>query len=413
MRSRLRRLSLCLCCLSVATSVFAQQSGPGVLPGRASTDAIIASSITGPATPNGILHEGAVTNPSDATRKVIVRYWDKTTAAASPTVYWTESIASSTNFGTRDNAVFQIGWNVNPGAALIDPSYSGLRDAWEQYYEQATPGIGYWERHVAMDPLDVASNGEIRMISISGRADVTRNNVHPTIAFQGDYFSFTYPSTGGVAFGDSFRITIDGTNFGAALSLNNSSSYISRTGVSKGASFPLFFQQNIAQNANLPVLFFGATNPATNDDLHLMYNGSATTVVHVGIGGAQSRFIVDGLNSANSHGQVVFRDEQGSGTKESFIVQDGTAIYIGAPQSALANYNDATLSAAANMKVTAAGMASIAYTVATLPTCGASTKAAIAYVSDSNATTFHATVAGGGANNIMVVCDGTAWKIGG
>jgi len=74
------------------------------------------------------------------------------------------------------------------------------------------------------------------MISISGRANVTRNNVHPNTSFMSEYFAFTYPSTGGVAYGDSFRITLDGTNFGANFSLNNSYSYFSRGGRSRGAT---------------------------------------------------------------------------------------------------------------------------------------------------------------------------------
>lgn len=409
----LRRLllSLSLCCLSSGTSA-AQQTGPGALPARGSSDFITASSVSAPAS-TGILHEAATPNPNDATRALILRYWDKTTATASPLVYWTQTVSSAANISSRDNAVFQMGWNVTAGAALINGSYSGVRDAWEQYYEPTSAGVGYWERHIAANPTDQASHGEIRMLSISGRADVTRDNVHPAIAFQGDYLALTYPSTAGVAYGDSFRVTVEGTNFGANISLNNGYSYISRAGVARGSNYPLFLQANVAGNANIPVLFFGTSNPATNDDLHLMYNGAATTVVHVGTGGAQSRFIIDGLNSANGHGLLLFRDEQGSGTKESFVSQDATAIYVGVPQSALADYTDSTLSTASAVKITAGGLTSKVYTVATLPTCGATTKGAFSYVSDSNATTFHATVAGGGANNIAVVCDGTNWKIGG
>jgi hypothetical protein len=52
------------------------------------------------------------------------------------------------------------------------------------------------------------------------------------------------------------------------------------------------------------------------------------------------------------------------------------------------------------------------YTVATLPaaaTVGAGSRAA---VSDANATTFNAIVAGGGANFVPVISDGTNWRIG-
>ena len=50
-------------------------------------------------------------------------------------------------------------------------------------------------------------------------------------------------------------------------------------------------------------------------------------------------------------------------------------------------------------------------TVGALPACGAGIKGARYFVTDANATTFHATVAGGGANNVGVTCDGTNWYI--
>jgi hypothetical protein len=52
------------------------------------------------------------------------------------------------------------------------------------------------------------------------------------------------------------------------------------------------------------------------------------------------------------------------------------------------------------------------YTVATLPAAGTAGAGAKAFVTDSNATTFAATVAGGGSNKITVTSDGTNWKIG-
>lgn len=51
-----------------------------------------------------------------------------------------------------------------------------------------------------------------------------------------------------------------------------------------------------------------------------------------------------------------------------------------------------------------------AYTVATLPAAGSFT-GAIAYVTDANATTRLSTVAGGGANKVIVFSDGTNWLI--
>lgn len=50
--------------------------------------------------------------------------------------------------------------------------------------------------------------------------------------------------------------------------------------------------------------------------------------------------------------------------------------------------------------------------VASLPACGAGIKGARMFVNNATATTFASTVAGGGANNVPVVCDGTNWIIG-
>jgi hypothetical protein len=50
-------------------------------------------------------------------------------------------------------------------------------------------------------------------------------------------------------------------------------------------------------------------------------------------------------------------------------------------------------------------------TVSALPTAAAGNAGSIQYVTDANATTIGSTVAGGGANKVMVWSDGAAWKI--
>jgi len=52
------------------------------------------------------------------------------------------------------------------------------------------------------------------------------------------------------------------------------------------------------------------------------------------------------------------------------------------------------------------------YTVVTLPSAVTSGVGARSFVSDANATTFAAIVAGGGANKVPVYSDGTNWRIG-
>lgn len=51
-------------------------------------------------------------------------------------------------------------------------------------------------------------------------------------------------------------------------------------------------------------------------------------------------------------------------------------------------------------------------TVAGLPSAVTSGAGARAFVTDASATTFNSTVAGGGANKVPVVSDGTNWLIG-
>jgi hypothetical protein len=50
-------------------------------------------------------------------------------------------------------------------------------------------------------------------------------------------------------------------------------------------------------------------------------------------------------------------------------------------------------------------------TVANLPTCNSTTEGSTLPVSDSNSTTFHATLAGGGNSHVRAYCDGTNWVV--
>jgi hypothetical protein len=50
-------------------------------------------------------------------------------------------------------------------------------------------------------------------------------------------------------------------------------------------------------------------------------------------------------------------------------------------------------------------------TFATLPTCNAGAAGQLFYVTDSNSATFNANMAGGGANKVMAMCNGTNWTV--
>ena len=62
--------------------------------------------------------------------------------------------------------------------------------------------------------------------------------------------------------------------------------------------------------------------------------------------------------------------------------------------------------------ISSGGVVTLAsFTVATLPSASTSGAGATAYVTDSNATTYRATVAGGGSDKVTVTSDGTNWII--
>ena len=48
-------------------------------------------------------------------------------------------------------------------------------------------------------------------------------------------------------------------------------------------------------------------------------------------------------------------------------------------------------------------------TIGALPTCNSGMSAAAYYVTDANAPTWNATLAGGGAVKVLAVCNGTNW----
>ncbi|MEN6536389.1 MAG: hypothetical protein ABFD89_22220 [Bryobacteraceae bacterium] len=65
----------------------------------------------------------------------------------------------------------------------------------------------------------------------------------------------------------------------------------------------------------------------------------------------------------------------------------------------------------ANGQVSATRVLHAGVLVAALPAAAAGNAGSIQYVTDANATTIGSTVAGGGANKVMVWSDGAAWKI--
>jgi hypothetical protein len=63
-----------------------------------------------------------------------------------------------------------------------------------------------------------------------------------------------------------------------------------------------------------------------------------------------------------------------------------------------------------NISLTSTGLfQATTFTVSGLPTCNASSKGQLAYVTDASAPTFNATLTGGSTTVALAFCNGTAW----
>lgn len=280
--------------------------------------------------------------------------WNAVDSAMSPHLTWRESLSSYANMSTHDNQVLEMGHNISPGGGLINSAYSGIRDAWEGYYEPVMAGQGYHERHLSIVPLNVATAGEIRMLSFMARANVNRDAVEPFAGFQSTWVSFTHPSTAGIINGDSVRIGISGApNFDGQLTFNNGYGKIRRGGVSKGSNYPLLEQINAAGNGSLSAMYWKVGSDAMYLNLN---NAGGLNEVNIGELSQPGALIVNGLSSPNSRAFFSLHDKFGSdGDYQSFIGHNATTLFFGAPQAALTNYNDATISSGAGLALTNVG----------------------------------------------------------
>ena len=99
-----------------------------------------------------------------------------------------------------------------------------------------------------------------------------------------------------------------------------------------------------------------------------------------------------------------------------FVFQSGTSVSAGTADLSLSRASAGVLqvgdgAANANGQVSATRVLHAGVLVAALPAAAAGNAGSIQYVTDANATTIGSTVAGGGANKVMVWSDGAAWKI--
>jgi hypothetical protein len=132
------------------------------------------------------------------------------------------------------------------------------------------------------------------------------------------------------------------------------------------------------------------------DDSDLEDNASTiTTRADIDLGAT----VTAGFSTIGTQYGLRIGDKTGAGT--NYAIKTGFG---------LVSFGDKVVSSGS---VTTPDIVTTPVTVSGLPTCNSSAKGAHAFVTDATATTFLSTVAGGGSNNVPVVCDGTNWKIGG
>lgn len=224
------------------------------------------------------------------------------------------------------------------------------------------------------------------------------------------------------AFGGSANLTWDNTN--SRLSVGGSAAH----NVIRGNGDGLTFGDVPGHNA---VSIYGAVgwgkSLRLDRDLSLAWNsGSYTSGADTGIRRKAAASIAFGnadeaaptaqtlsvqsvvAGTTNTAGVLwTFKDSAGTGTGKSGGYEFDTAA-VGASGTA-----QNTAASAFTIGVIGDTVVQIkkAQTVANLPTCNAGAQGSMAVVTDANATTFHTTAAGGGANVMKVFCDGTNWYL--
>lgn len=196
---------------------------------------------------------------------------------------------------------------------------------------------------------------------------------------------------------------------------------------------------NAAQNSVIDTLNIQCTNKGINIiNMNDTFNISRVTSGSV-IGAGPTQFVVgsgvvNGPDYFNDEceGTVICIDDQSTaGTQIWTGNQFNTTVSVtgGANIVSSSNIYGSTFTVGGTVAVTSLGDTGSAPTfsgsgryiksgniapvaVASLPSCVAGRKGQSQYVTDANATTFNAIVAGGGANVIRVGCDGTNWRIG-
>lgn len=188
---------------------------------------------------------------------------------------------------------------------------------------------------------------------------------------------------------DFNRNAVDTTVNGINLVLNSAGS---PTGFANGFACRTSFRTGKWNNCNVVEdgassqysYFIGATSSSANSDTQpiglVSYNDSGSRYIATILGDRNGALV---LRPGASGGSIAFQDSA-SASNNAYV--NSTAFTMAVPVI-LKNY-----------------------TVATLPSCVAGLKGALAYVTDATAPTYNGALTGGGTNGVPVACSGTAWS---
>lgn len=151
-----------------------------------------------------------------------------------------------------------------------------------------------------------------------------------------------------------------------------------------------------------------------------LYGGAISSIsgyiesgeIRSGVGSARSWIMYNGKQYMASN-SIVGWGPSAIGSGDAYNNQD---VAVGRNGIGVVEINSGTAGTYRDLKlrnlIASGGVVTLAsFTVATLPSASTSGAGAMAYVTDSNATTYRATVAGGGSDKVTVTSDGSNWII--
>lgn len=168
------------------------------------------------------------------------------------------------------------------------------------------------------------------------------------------------------------------------------------------------FNQSIAAGETTRVIVQAALNQSSTN-LMEWRNNSGSALCSITSGGifAVSGNVVGITNAAVS--TIQFSSGSGLSWSSTSTYGGGKDVAIARNAAGVIEINSATAGTYRDLILRRSQHSGV--TVANLPAAAAGNAGSIQYVTDANATTIGSTVAGGGANKVMVWSDGAAWKI--